>query len=94
MVAVKPKDSKMISDSCSLSYPGSFSLTHALQLSVSDCMINIEAHSLFILVFNLKITLVPHNYKEFNPLSTRRVNLYDFTWFFYIIDSPNRNIEE
>ena len=36
MVAVKPKYNKMISDSCSLSYPISFSLTHALQLSVSD----------------------------------------------------------
>ena len=44
MEAVKPKDSKMISDSCSLSYPSSFSLTHALQLSVSDCVLIREAH--------------------------------------------------
>ena len=42
MAVVKPKDNNMISDSFSLSYPNSFSLTHALQLSVTDCMINRE----------------------------------------------------
>ena len=43
-------------DDCSLSYPSSFSLTHALQLSVSDCVINREDHSLFILVSDLTIS--------------------------------------
>ena len=39
----------------SLSYP-SFSLTHVLKLSVSDYVLNREAHSLFILVSDLTIT--------------------------------------
>ena len=56
MAVVKPKDSKMISDNRSLSYPSSFSLTHALQLSVSDCIINRETHSLFILITDFTIT--------------------------------------
>ena len=56
MVAVKPKYSKMISNNYSLSYPNSFSLTRALQLSASDYVINKEAHSLFILVSDLIIT--------------------------------------
>ena len=45
----------MISNSCSLSYPNSFSLTHVLQLSVSECVINREAHSLFILFHSLNV---------------------------------------
>ena len=79
MAAIKSKDNKMISNNCSLSYPSSFSLTYALQLSVSDCVINREAHSLFILVSDLTITyqgrllqeslitLVPHNCWDFTP---------------------------
>ena len=46
----------MISTSCSLSLISSFSLTHAVQQSVSDYVINREAHSLFILVSDLTIT--------------------------------------
>ena len=56
MEVVKPKDSKMISDNYSLSYLSSFSLTHALQLSVCDYVINREAHSLFILITELTLT--------------------------------------
>ena len=55
MEAVKPKDSKMTSNNGSLSYT-TFSLTHALQLSVSECVINREAHSLFILIPDLTMT--------------------------------------
>ena len=87
MVVVKHKYIKMISNSCSLSYASFFSLTHVLQLSVSDCMINREDKSLFILVSDLKInyqgrllyesliTLVPFNCGDFPPWSIRRVNL-------------------
>ena len=35
---------------------------------------------------------MPHNCGDFNPWSTRRVNLYEFTWLVYIIDSLDRNI--
>ena len=45
----------MIPVSCSLSYLISVSLTHALQLSVSDYMLNREAHSLFILFCSLNV---------------------------------------
>ena len=62
-----------------LSQSYSFSLSYALQLSVSECVINREAHSLFILVSDLTlthqgrllqeslITLVPHNCGDFSP---------------------------
>ena len=72
----------MISNSCSLSYPSSL-----LQLSVSDCVKNREAHSLFILVSDLTITyqgqilyeslitLEPQNCGDFALQSTRRDNL-------------------
>ena len=67
MVVVKPKHSKMIFENCSLSYPRSFSLTHALQLSMSDCVINRKDHSLFILVFDF------YNYLP-RPTSLREYN--------------------
>ena len=80
MAAVRPKDRKDdLHQLFSLSLISSSSLTHALKLSVSDCVINREAHSLFILVFNLTlnhqgqllyeslITLVPHICGDFSP---------------------------
>ena len=36
---------------------------------------------------------MPQNCGDFNPWTIRRVTLYEFTWFIYIIDSPDRNIE-
>ena len=55
---VKPKNIKMISrQQQSLSCPNNFfSLNYVLQLSMSECVINREAHSLFILIPNLTIT--------------------------------------
>ena len=53
---VKPKNSKMISRqqySLSLVPSSSFSLSYVLQLSVSECVINREDHSLFILIPNV-----------------------------------------
>ena len=35
---------------------------------------------------------MPHNCRDFNPWTIRRVTLYEFTWLFYIIESPDRNI--
>ena len=55
MAAVKPKDIKMISDNFYLSYPNTLSLTYALQLSVGECVLNRETHSLFILIPDLTI---------------------------------------
>ena len=55
----KPQNSKMIPDSSSLflSSPSNFLfLNYALQLSVSECVINREAHSLFILIPYLTMT--------------------------------------
>ena len=92
---VKPQNSKMISrqHSLSLSCPSSFfSLSYVLQLNVSECMINREAHSLFILIPDLTITyqgrllqeslitLGPHNCRDFNPRSIGglpTMNLHD-----------------
>ena len=58
---VKPQNSKMISRQQQRLFLPSpivfFFLSYALQLSVSECVINREAHSLFILVPDLRITL-------------------------------------
>ena len=56
---VKPKIVRESPDSSSLflSSPANFfSLSYALQLSVSECVLNREAHSLFILIIDLTIT--------------------------------------
>ena len=42
--------------SLSLVPTSSLSLSYALQLSVCDCVVNREAHSLFILILDLTLT--------------------------------------
>ena len=52
MAVVKPEDSKMISDSCSLSHLSGLFLSHLCAIVGLVCVTNREAHSLFILVFD------------------------------------------
>ena len=104
MAKVKPKDRKMISNSCSLSHMCELLFSHSCAIVEWVCVTNREAHSLYS-SFRLDNYLPgPTSLRESNnpnapklwgvcPRSTRRVNLYEFTWLDYINYSPDRNIK-
>ena len=95
----------MISDSCCLSHLFQHFLSHSCTLVEWVCVTNRESHSLFILISDFYNYLpgstslgesnnpsAPQLWGLFPTNQQRRVNLYDFTWLYYINDSPDRNI--
>ena len=102
MEKVKPKDTNMISDNCSLFHLCELLFSHWCTTIKWVCVINRDPHSLFIFVFHLNFTLTwmtslgesnnsntPQLWGLF-PQLTMEGYLNDFRWVYYINDSPNR----